>query len=125
MIYGIGTDIVEIKRIQQMTDQYGDKFAQRILSPKELNIYHVHAQPVQYLAKRFAAKEAAAKALGIGIAQGLSFHQFSIMNDVLGKPCIGLSGQAEQLVSREGLQLHISLSDEKEHAVAFVIAEKQ
>ena len=82
------------------------------------------AQPVSWLAKRFAAKEAASKALGTGIAEGIGWHHFIIANDTLGKPCLRLEGPAEARARALGAtRYHLSLSDEREYAVAYVVLE--
>lgn len=82
-ILGLGTDIVEISRIQAVVERTGERLARRILSPSEWQHYQQHQQPVRFLAKRFAVKEAAAKAFGTGIRNGLAFNQFEVVNDAL------------------------------------------
>ena len=123
-IVGIGTDIVEIKRVERSYKQFGDKFSERILSESELQTKTFATQPVHYLAKRFAAKEAIMKALGTGLAKGVRFADFSVLNDESGRPYVEASGvAAEVLVEHNIKQLHISISDEKNQAIAFAIAE--
>ena len=123
-IVGIGTDIVEIERIQAALDRTGDKLAQRILTEEEMEAFGQHHHPERFLAKRFSAKEAASKALGTGIAQGVSFQDFTILNDQLGKPKLTMTGRAEQIVQLiGGKNMHISISDEKHYATATVIIE--
>lgn len=85
-ILGLGSDIVEIARISAVISRSGDRLAQRVLSENEWLQYQAHQQPVRFLAKRFAVKEAAAKAFGTGIRGGLAFNQFEVYNDELGKP---------------------------------------
>ncbi len=124
MILGIGTDIVEISRISKSITRYGDKFAERILASSELSDYRNDNFPDRFLAKRFAAKEALAKSLGTGFRNGLAFHHVVISHDALGKPMICLEGDVSQ--SPEWLAVsssHISISDEREYVVAFVILE--
>ncbi len=131
MIVGLGTDIVEIARIADRVPQAGDhqalancRLAQRVLTESELAIFIDSAQPGRYLAKRFAAKEAAAKALGTGIGRGVSFQHIEITNDSNGAPLIQLSGgAAERLAALGGSQGHISIADEKHYATATVIFE--
>lgn len=89
-ILGLGTDIVEIARIDAVIARSGDRLARRVLSDFEWAIWEQHQQPVRFLAKRFAVKEAAAKALGTGIRNGLAFNQFEVYNDELGKPKLRL-----------------------------------
>lgn len=90
-ILGLGTDIVEIARIASVIERSGERLARRILTENEWLQYQRHQQPVRFLAKRFAVKEAAAKAFGTGIRNGLAFAQFEVFNDELGKPCLRFS----------------------------------
>ncbi len=124
MIVGLGTDIAEIERIEKALNRSGDAFAQRILTENELQVFIQLKQRGRYLAKRFAAKEAASKALGTGIAHGVSFQDFEISNDDNGKPVLTLSGKALQIAQASAVQnLHITISDERHYAVATVILE--
>ncbi|SJL85234.1 Holo-[acyl-carrier-protein] synthase [Vibrio palustris] len=124
MLIGLGTDICEIDRIERVLERTGQAFAARILTPNELVVFTQTKQPARYLAKRFAVKEAASKALGTGIAKGVSFQDFAVANDELGKPILNVSGVAKQLSLEKGIvHYHISISDEKHYAVATVIAE--
>lgn len=93
-ILGLGTDIVEIARIEAVISRSGERLARRVLSDNEWAIWETHQQPVRFLAKRFAVKEAAAKAFGTGIRNGLAFNQFEVFNDELGKPRLRLWGEA-------------------------------
>ena len=121
-IFGIGTDIVAVSRIQENLTKHKEKFIQRILSDKEQENLPNEIHLATYLAKRFAGKEAFAKALGTGIANGLAFNQISILNDERGQPFVECSGKALELISQKQIQdIKISLSDEKEFALAFVI----
>lgn len=123
-IIGLGTDIVEIARIQGIWERSGDRLAQRLLSTSEWQCYQQHKQPVRFLAKRFAVKEAAAKALGTGIRDGLAFNQFEVINDGLGKPLLRLHQRAAELAQTLGVKsLHVSLADERHYACATVILE--
>lgn len=123
-IVGIGTDIVEIKRIEKSFSKFGERFAHRILSEAEMASKSFQYQPVHYLAKRFAAKEAIMKALGTGLARGIRFDDFSVLNDDQGKPVVLIQGKAKELMEQMGIKnLHISISDEKKQAIAFAIAE--
>ncbi|XAW90795.1 holo-ACP synthase [Vibrio sp. CDRSL-10 TSBA] len=124
MIVGLGTDIAEIARIEQVLARSGAAFAARILTPQELELFAARKQQGRFLAKRFAAKEAASKALGTGIAGGVSFQDFIISNDALGKPVLSLQGKAAELAAGAGVTaLHLSISDERHYAVATVILE--
>ena len=123
-IVGLGTDIVEIERITAHVARSGDKLAKRVLTEAEFDIYQQHSQPSRYLAKRFAAKEAAAKALGTGIGRGISFQHFEVRNDAQGKPELFLSGRAAELAAELGVTaLWLSISDEQAYACATVILE--
>ncbi|ARC19122.1 holo-ACP synthase [Vibrio parahaemolyticus] len=123
-ILGLGTDIAEIERIEKALGRSGEPFAQRILSEDEMAKFSQLKQQGRYLAKRFAAKEAASKALGTGIAQGVTFHDFTVSNDELGKPVLMLSGVAQKMAQTMGVNhVHLSISDERHYAVATVILE--
>ncbi|MEI8634105.1 holo-ACP synthase [Vibrio sp. PP-XX7] len=123
-VVGFGTDIVEIDRIAHVLSRHGDAFAQRILTEDELRIYAQSRRPERFLSKRFASKEAASKALGTGIAQGISFHDFIVQNDSQGKPLLSLCGAAAQRAQSLGVKsIYLSISDERHYAVASVILE--
>ncbi|WNN47639.1 holo-ACP synthase [Siccibacter colletis] len=123
-ILGLGTDIVEIARIEAVISRSGDRLAQRVLSEYEWTQYQAHQQPVRFLAKRFAVKEAAAKAFGTGIRNGLAFNQFEVFNDALGKPRLRLRDEAERLAEQMGVKsVHVTLADERHYACATVIIE--
>jgi holo-[acyl-carrier protein] synthase len=121
MIVGIGTDIVKISRIKEAYDLYENRFAKKILCPAELNIFQEKQESISYLAKRFAAKEAASKALGTGIGL-ISWQDIEIKNNSLGAPILLLSGAAKARMELLGAtQSLVSLSDEVSHVVAFVV----
>ena len=121
MIFGIGTDIVSVDRIAAGLNRYGDRFARRILADDEYQAYRHSARQASFLAKRFAAKEAVAKALGTGFRQGLSLRQISVGHNELGRPELRYSGHAAEFCRRHGIaSSHISLADERDYAVAFV-----
>lgn len=122
MIRGIGTDLVLVERIEQALQRHGERFARRILHDSEYQRFVTHRQPARYLAKRFAAKEAAFKALGTGMADGLSWQQLRVLNDARGAPLLELSGRAAELLQAGGGgRLLLSLTDERDHAMAFVV----
>ncbi|RBM32129.1 holo-ACP synthase [Vibrio tarriae] len=126
MIVGLGTDIAEIERVEKALARSGEHFARRVLSDPEFVQFQALKQQGRFLAKRFAAKEAASKALGTGIAQGVSFHDFTISNDALGKPLLSLSGKAAQLAAQlQVVNIHLSISDERHYAMATVILERR
>ncbi len=124
MIYGIGVDIVDISRINEIQRKYEDAFAKRILTDSEFEKYQAHQQPSTFLAKRFASKEAFLKALGIGLFRGVSMNQLSIENDSLGKPSIKCDSEAQAYLTKRSIRKsHLSISDEKKYAVAMVVLE--
>lgn len=124
-ILGLGTDIVEIARIEAVVARSGDRLAQRVLCAGEWALYQAHQQPVRFLAKRFAVKEAAAKAFGTGIRNGLAFEQFEVYNDALGKPQVRFHDAAARLAVQMGVKfVHVTLADERCYACATVILER-
>lgn len=127
MIIGIGTDIIQIRRIALTRKRFGDKFTRRILTPAERARMDClsESQKDSYFAKRYAAKEAVVKALGCGIGRLATWQEIEILNDGAGAPYVKLSGlTAETLASKaDSARIHLSLSDDV-NAVAFVIIEK-
>ena len=120
MIIAIGTDIVEIQRIADAVERQGDKFVQRILTKSEIADYQMRGNSISFLAKRFAAKEAIAKALGTGIGRGISFQHMIISNNAEGAPQVELQDNAaERLKQLDGANVLLSLSDEKNYALAY------
>ncbi len=125
MIVGIGSDIARVERFTKAVKRHGPRFAQRILGPEEQAVWQMKGQPISYLAKRFAAKEAYVKALGLGLRSGMQWSDIQILNDPLGKPSLQLNGEALRLFQASGASAaHITLSDEAEYAVAFVVLER-
>ena len=117
---GIGTDILEIARIEQTLGRLGDKFVKRILTDAEQVEYSASNNGVRFLAKRFASKEAVAKALGTGIGRGVSWQDIQIDHDPAGAPLVTLTGGADSVArSRGGKEMLLSLSDEQHYVVAF------
>jgi holo-[acyl-carrier protein] synthase len=124
MIYGVGTDIIEIARIEKALGRFGERFALRILCEPELRRFRAHRQPANYLAKRFAAKEAFTKALGTGIHAPANWHGVWVVNLRSGKPALEYSAALRELVESRGVRrAHVSLSDERAFAMATVILE--
>jgi holo-[acyl-carrier protein] synthase len=124
MIFGIGTDIVEVARIEASITQFGDDFAKRILAESELQSYTQSQIKARFLAKRFAAKEAFSKALGTGLRAPATFQNIAVTHDELGKPILVLAVELQAfLLSKNITQTHISISDEKNLATAFVVLE--
>ena len=125
MIYGIGTDIVEVKRIRESLSKYGIALAKKILTSQELVTFKQTKSKENFLAKRFAAKEAFAKALGTGMRTPVSFKSIEVIHDSLGKPKIKTVPQLTLLVKSHNIKhCHLSISDEKNIAAAFVVLEK-
>ena len=124
-IYGLGTDIVNIKRMKKSIKNHGSKFKKRIFSKNEINYCEKKRNPAPFFAKRFAAKEALAKALGTGIRKGISFKNIIIKNDKYGKPSILLKGSTKNFLKKriknKKYFIHLSLSDDKGWAHASVI----
>ena len=126
MIIGIGTDIMEIARMQESLQERGEAWARRLLTDAELLEYEKRGNKAAYLAKRFAAKEAAAKALGTGFADGITWKQMHVLNNEKGAPIMTFSGKALERAEALGVNhIHLSISDEKHYAVAFVILENR
>lgn len=118
----VGTDILRVERIDGVLERLGERFVERILTPGERLEFEASNTPGRLLAKRFAAKEAIAKALGTGIGRGVSWQDIHLDHDEHGAPRVRLSGGAEQAArDRGGRAVHISLADEAEYVVAFAV----
>jgi len=123
MIFGIGTDIVAIKRLQGMWERHGERIAEKLLAPQEIAAFERASDKGRFLAKRFAAKEAFSKALGTGIRSPATLPAIAISHDELGKPQLEFVGELATLVEARGLKAHLSLSDEADYAIAYVTLE--
>tara|TARA_B100000745_G_scaffold250952_1_gene173051 strand:- start:22 stop:405 length:384 start_codon:yes stop_codon:yes gene_type:complete len=124
-IYGIGTDLVNINRVQRLYNTYGQKFVDRILLQEEKKLLQSDNNPVKFLANRFAGKEAAVKAFGTGFSQGVSWKDFGVTKHRSGQPRLIFSKKIKALLAqKEILFSHISLTDDHPWAVAFVVLEK-
>ncbi len=125
MIVGIGVDTVQIKRIRDALQRHGRRFAERVLTVQELTRFDAHSQPARYLAKRFAVKEAFSKALGTGMHTPVTWRNIGTTHDDQGAPAIALAPALAQWVEARGItRTHVSVTDETQHAVAFVILER-
>lgn len=124
MIYGIGTDIVAVARMRDALARHGGRFAERLLHPDELPAFAAAREPERFLAKRFAAKEAFAKALGTGLRPPACLSAIGVSHDALGKPLYIFDEALAEHLARLGLSSHLSISDEREHVIAFAILEK-
>jgi len=123
MIFGIGTDIVSVARIEKMLEEHGIRTAEKLLAESELADYHATTQPAAFLAKRFAAKEALGKALGLGLRAPATLHNIAIAHGELGRPLFKFAQPLTQFFEQRGLQAHLSISDESGMATAFVVVE--
>lgn len=124
MIHGIGTDLVLLSRIARLHEQYGSQFARRLLSPVEWLEFPQAGRPVHFLAKRFAAKEAFAKAVGTGLRVPVSLRHIGVGHDRLGKPEFICAAPLAAWLAAQGIgRVHLSLSDERDHVLAFAVAE--
>tara|TARA_Y100000590_G_scaffold415368_1_gene513083 strand:- start:1449 stop:1841 length:393 start_codon:yes stop_codon:yes gene_type:complete len=124
-IFGIGTDIVNIKRLEKSFKKNKNQFKNKIFSTKEISYCEKKKNPINFYAKRFAAKEALSKALGTGIRKGISFKDIEILNDRLGKPSIKLKGSTDiflkKKIKSKNYSIYLSLSDDMPWAQASVI----
>lgn len=129
MIYGIGTDVCDIRRIAAtVVRRGGDRFAERVLGPDELRVFHarrarVEARGLRFLATRFSAKEAFSKAIGLGIRSPMSWKACQILNEPSGKPVLHLSGELAAWFEARGLVGHVTVTDETDYAASFVVVE--
>jgi holo-[acyl-carrier protein] synthase len=129
MIYGIGTDIIQISRIEAALHRNGDRFAEKILGPDEMEKFRrrrdkVEVRGIRFLATRFAAKEAFSKAIGLGMRMPMTWRSMQTLNAAGGKPIVVTSGELKIFMQQQGLTAQVSITDEADYAVAFVIVEK-
>ena len=128
MIFGVGTDLVLVARLRTLHERHGLRAEEKMLSAGERNdLSRISGNPNadlgRFLAKRFAAKEAFGKAMGTGIRAPLTLPAIGVAHDELGKPCFHFSPELEDLMAEKRLYAHLSISDEQEHALAFVVVE--
>lgn len=128
MIYGVGTDICDVRRIQHSVEKFADRFASKILTDAELSIWQQRStqsseRGMRYLATRFAAKEALSKALGLGMQRPMTWRNCEVMNSTTGAPCMQVHGDLLSWCAERHLGFHVSISDEADYVVAFCIAE--
>ncbi|WP_300756919.1 holo-ACP synthase [Janthinobacterium sp.] len=129
MIYGIGTDICKIPRIEAALARHGERFAKKILGPQELEKFRARSaknavRGIRFLATRFAAKEAFSKAIGLGLRMPMTWPAAQMLNHPSGKPMIVCSGVLADFMEKNRLSAQVTISDEEEYAVAFVIVEQ-
>ena len=130
MIYGIGTDICDVRRIRESLERRGDRFAQKVLSEGELKVWKARSarwpeRGVRFLATRFSAKEAFSKAIGMGLRMPMTWRLCEIANVASGKPVIVLHGVLKEWFEGQGLSAHVTVTDESDYAASFVVVEKK
>lgn len=130
MIYGIGTDIVQISRVEAALARSGPRFAEKILGPQELEKYHARrarseVRGLRFLATRFSAKEAFSKAIGLGMRMPMTWRSAQMLNDPSGKPTIVCSGALAEFMQQNQLTAKVTISDEADYGVAFVIVTRE
>jgi len=128
MIYGIGTDICDIRRIAATLARRGDRFAEKVLGPNELDVFRARraraeVRGIAHLATRFSAKEAFSKAIGLGMRMPMTWRACEILNEPSGKPFARLHGELAAWFEARGLLAHVTVSDESDYATSFVIVE--
>ncbi len=124
MVIGMGTDLIETKRVQESMDRFGERFLQRIFTAGEIAYCQRKKNAAESFAARFAAKEAGAKALGTGISRGVSWKEFEVKREPSGKPTLSLSGRAAELAGAMGIRrVEVSLTHSRELAMAVVLVE--
>ncbi len=130
MIYGIGTDICDVRRIRASLERHGDRFAEKVLAPAELATWRARSarwpeRGVRYLATRFSAKEAFSKAIGLGMHMPMTWRNCEVVNLPSGQPSIVLHGALKNWFEERNLQLHLSVTDESDYAASFCVVEKK
>jgi holo-[acyl-carrier protein] synthase len=128
MIYGIGTDICDVRRIAATFARRGERFAERVLGPNEIDVFRtrlgkVPSRGIGYLATRFSAKEAFSKAIGMGMRMPMTWRDCEVLNTASGKPQIRLHGELAAWFAARGLSAHVSITDETDYAASFVVVE--
>jgi holo-[acyl-carrier protein] synthase len=128
MIFGIGTDICDVRRITDTFARRGQRFADKVLGPAELQVFHARrarseVRGVRFLATRFSAKEAFSKAIGLGIRMPMTWRACEILNEPSGKPFIRLHGELAAWFEARGLRALVSVTDESDYAASFVVIE--
>ncbi len=128
MIYGIGTDICDVRRIRATLQRRGERFAERVLGANELAVFRARraraeVRGVAYLATRFSAKEAFSKAIGLGIRMPMTWSACEILNEPSGKPFVRLNGALAEWFDARGLCAHVTVTDETDYAASFVVVE--
>ena len=125
MIFGIGTDIIVVARMAEFHERHGERALEKVLAPAERDACRASSDPARFLAKRFAAKEALGKALGTGVRTPVLLPSIAIVHDALGKPDFEFGEKLAAYIAERRIVTHLSLSDERDYVVAFVIAERR
>ncbi len=130
MIYGIGTDICDVRRIRSSLERLGDRFAEKVLAEGELATWRARSarwpdRGVRYVATRFSAKESFSKAIGLGMRMPMTWRHCEIVNLPSGQPSIVLHGALKEWFEAQGLQVHLSVTDESDYAASFCVVEKK
>jgi holo-[acyl-carrier protein] synthase len=128
MIYGIGTDICDIRRIRASLEKHGERFAQKVLSDNEMQTYRARSERwpergVRYVATRFSAKEAFSKAIGMGMRMPMTWRLCEVAKLPSGQPTLVLHGVLKEWFEAKGLSAHVSVSDESDYATSYVVVE--
>ncbi len=128
MIQGIGTDICDLRRLRATLQRRGDRFAEKVLGPAELQVFHARraraeGRGIAYLGTRFSAKEAFSKAIGLGMRMPMSWRRCEILNHASGQPYIRLHGELADWFHAQGLRAHVTVTDETDYAATFVVVE--
>jgi holo-[acyl-carrier protein] synthase len=128
MIYGIGTDVCDVRRIRAAWERRGERFALKVLGPHEIGVFRarlakVEARGISYLATRFSAKEAFSKAIGLGLRMPMTWRDCEVVKAPSGKPDIRLHGALAEWFDARGLKAHVTVSDETDYAASFVVVE--
>jgi len=128
MIYGIGTDICDIRRIRASLEKHGERFAQKVLSDNELKTFRTRSERwpergVRYVATRFSAKEAFSKAIGLGMRMPMTWRLCEVSKLPSGQPTLVLHGVLKEWFEAKGLSAHVSVSDESDYATSYVVVE--
>ena len=130
MIYGIGTDICDVRRIRASLEKHGERFAEKVLSPGELATWRARSarwpeRGIRYLATRFSAKEAFSKAVGLGMRMPMTWKLCEVAKHPSGQPHIVLHGGLKEWFEAQGLVAHVTVTDESDYAASFVVVEKK
>ena len=130
MIYGVGTDICDVRRVAQILDRRGERFAEKVLGPHEIEVFRarlakVEARGLSYLATRFSAKEAFSKAIGLGMRLPMAWRDCEVVKASSGKPEIRLHGALAEWFAARRLRAHVSVTDETDYEASFVVVETE